>query len=195
MSSWSIQNKWPRAFQFSLEIRTQTLYNYNTNKRSYNFKGDQTMSYREDYIKFTYNLLPQMLFKYKNLISYFGSLNKDELISVLSNAWNKLKLENPEIRSAIPNFNISFKEMNVLQNAIVIEIPEATEVLEAIYIAIIYSNEDKIRYLTYEIGDVGTFYIIETLSDNTRINYGKIEQRNKRLFIKELSDILVGDLF
>lgn len=156
------------------------------------------MGYREDYYKFAYHIMPHTIFNYGHLFVYRLMRNEGLFIENLKKTWSKIQIEKPQFRSSPPDFTVDIINFNVEHTGIVISLSEAKEDREAVYIGIIYDKNDNFRYFTYEIGkginDEALYFVCECTSEWEHLNYGFHFERDKSVFIKELSELLVYDL-
>jgi predicted house-cleaning noncanonical NTP pyrophosphatase (MazG superfamily) len=162
-------------------------------------KGVLFMCYREDYYKFVNQLVPEMVFNNGRLFIYRLLRNENMMITNLKKLWEKMKLEETYYRNEFPNIQIEEVQINVEHTLIIISIPEAREDQEAIYIGITYDRDDNFRYFTYEISkqtcDKERYSLYEITSNNEQINYGAHQVKDKAVFSKELSQVLIYELF
>ncbi|MDP4091347.1 MAG: hypothetical protein Q8930_19045 [Bacillota bacterium] len=157
------------------------------------------MGFREDYYEFTQSLMPHTVLNYGRLLVYRLLRDEEAFIENLKKTWLSLQLEEPQCRNDLPDFSIDITYPNVEHTVIIITIPQAAEPLEASYIGITYDKDDRFRYFTYEIGKgingEAIYFLCERTKDGEHINYGAYENVDKAVFIKELSDLLVYELF
>ena len=155
------------------------------------------MSYREDYYKFTHYLVPYTVFSYGRLMIYRMEKNENSFIEELKRTWAAIELEKPQLRNEYPSFGIETIQLTVEHTGI-ISIPEASESQEAMYIAIVFDTTDNFRYFTYEIGKGNQgrplYFLCEWTQSQQHINYGPHPERDKKIFINNLSEQLVYDL-
>lgn len=156
------------------------------------------MEYREDYYKFTHYLMLHTIFNYGKLFVYRLLRNEELFIENLKKTWATIELDKPQLRNNSPNFELDIINLNVEHTGIIITIPEAIETQEAFYIGITYDENDNFRYFTYEIGKGSNedtiYFLCERTSSGDYINYGFHCNKDKPLFIKEISDLLIYDL-
>lgn len=156
------------------------------------------MAYREDYYKFAHLLMPSAVFNYGRLFVFRLLRDEEAFVENLKKTWSSIELEEPGLRNNPPDFSIDIRYPNTEHTGIIISIPEAAEDQEAAYIGITYDENDNFRYFTYEIGkgesEETVYFLCEWTSSGEHINYGLYEVRDKALFIREISDILVYDL-
>jgi hypothetical protein len=157
------------------------------------------MGCREDYYKFTHHLMPHTIFNYGRLLVYRMMRNEDEFIDNLKKTWLSIEVEKGDFKSDPPEFELNIINLNAEHTAIIITIPEAMEKQEAVYIGIIYDKDDNFRYFTYEIGEGNQheklYFLCEWTSNREHLNYGTHNDSNKAVFIKDVSDLLIYDLF
>lgn len=156
------------------------------------------MSFREDYYKFTHLLMPHAAFNYGRLLTYRMLRDERAFIENLKKTWSVIELEDPQCRNDPPDFSIDITYPNVEHTVIIITIPQAAEAQEAIYIGITYDKDDRFRYFTYELGKgisgETIYFLCEWTRDGEHVNYGAYDKRDKSVFIKGLSDLLVYEL-
>jgi hypothetical protein len=157
------------------------------------------MSYREDYYKFTHLLLPNSCLKYGRLIAYRIMRNQEIFIENLKSIWKSMDLEKPQLRNNSPSFQVENVQLNPEHTGIIFSIPEAAENGEANFIGIVYDSNDNFRYFTYEIGEDehhGKVYnLCELDKAGNHFVYGFQSDSSKSTFIRELSTILIYELF
>lgn len=157
------------------------------------------MSCREDYYKFTYLLLPNLSYKQGRLMVYRAMRNKETFIENLKNIWEGIDLKKPQLKNTPPNFRVDCVQLNPEHAGIIISIPEASGDGEANYVGAVYDSNDKFRYFTYEIGvnenHSKIYYLCELDEAGNRSVYGTQNENTKSAFLRELSSILIYDLF
>jgi hypothetical protein len=153
---------------------------------------------KEDYYKFTHQLMPHTVFNHGRLLVYRLMRNEELFIENLKITWSTIELEKPQLRSSPPDFALHIIDFNIEHTGIILSVPAATEDGEAVYIGIIYDKNDNFRYFTYEIGKgikgETLYFLCECTADWEHFNYGCHFQRDKSIFIKEISELLVYDL-
>jgi hypothetical protein len=162
-------------------------------------KRERVMDTREDYYKFAHYLFPYMMFNYgKDVISQL-TRDKDFFIQNLKKNWEHIRIENNACRSISPNFQVDIKKLDVIHNLIVVTLPEASEAWETPYIGITFDDNYSMKYFTFEIGKKAgnekCYFLCQWTQDWQHINNGSYDAADVDLFIKEISDILVLDLF
>lgn len=154
--------------------------------------------YREDYYKFANEFMPHKVFNHGRLMIYRLLRNEEQFIKELKNSWTTIELEKPQFRSEPPAFNMKIVQVDFEHTAIIISMPEASLPKEAIHIAIVYNNEEKFRYFSYEISqgikDMTLYSLNEIYSNGEKVNYGFHCDKDKEAFKDELSEILFYDL-
>ena len=157
------------------------------------------MDTREDYYKFAHYLFPYMMFNYGKAVIGQMTKEKDIFAQRLRKNWENIKIENTINRSIPPNFHIDIKRLDVIHNLIVVTLPEASEAWETPYIGITFDDNCDIKYFTYEIGKISDsqegYFLCQWTPDWKHINHGSYDIADGELFAKEISDILVLDLF
>ena len=157
------------------------------------------MKCREDYYHFTHYFMPHTIFNYGRLMINSIQRNEDYFIEELKRTWATIELEKPQLRNVTPNFIMDTIQLTIEHAGIIISIPEATESHEAMYIAIVFDITDNFRYFTYEIGkgrqEDTLYYLCEWTPEWKHINYGTHKDRDKKIFTKNLSELLVYELF
>ncbi len=156
------------------------------------------MWYREDYYKFTHQHMPHTVFNYGRLLVYRLMRDEESFLENLKKTWSTIEIDKPQMRKAPPDFSLDILQFNIEHTGIILTIPEAREDQEAAYIGITYDKDDNFRYFTYEIGQGSQgetiYFICECTKDWEHFNYGFHHERDKALFIKKISEILVYDL-
>jgi len=152
--------------------------------------------YREDYYKFANALMPHKVFNNGRLMVYRLLRNEEQFIQELKNTWTTIDLENSHLRSAAPDFKIEIVQADYEHTAVIISVPEAALMQEAISIAIVYDNDDNFRYFIYKIShgeeDRAQYSINEICSNGEKINYGLHD--GMKAFKDRLAEILFYDL-
>ena len=156
------------------------------------------MGYREDYYKCTYNFMPHTVFNYGRLFVYKVMSDEAAFLENLKKTWSSIGAEKDRTGCEPPNFEIDIVSFDIENEGIILTIPEAEETAEAAYIGISYDASDDFRYFTYEIdkncNDKKTYYICEWTPSGEHINYGSSAKRDKNVFIKGISELLIYDL-
>ncbi|MBL4933045.1 hypothetical protein [Clostridium paridis] len=154
--------------------------------------------YRDDYYKFTYELMPNIVYNFGPLMIYRLLRDEEKFIDNLKIEWSNIELENQELRNQPPNFIMNIVQLNFEHTAIILSIPEATMLQEAIYIAIVYDNNDTFRYFTYEIckgkQDEMGYLLREIYLSEPPTDYGFHNEIDKEVFQNKLSEIVFYDL-
>ncbi|MEQ8154882.1 MAG: hypothetical protein ABRQ25_08380 [Clostridiaceae bacterium] len=152
--------------------------------------------YRKDYYKFANELMPNKVFNNGRLMVYRLLRNEEQFIQELKSTWPTIDLENPQFRSAEPDFKMEIVQADFEHTAIIISMPEASLPQEAINIAIVYDNDDNFRYFTYEINygieDRTQYSLNEICSNGEKIDYGIHD--GMKDFKDRLAEILFYDL-
>lgn len=164
----------------------------------YCYKEVQLFMFRDDYYKFTYELMPNIVFNSGQLMIYRLLRNEGKFIEDLKIAWSNIELQNQKHRNDPPSFTMDIVQLNFEHTAIIISIPEAYMSQEAIYMAIVYDNDDNFRYFTYEItegkqGESG-YLVKEFYLNKSSTNYGFCIEKDKNVFKSKLSEIVFYDL-
>lgn len=153
---------------------------------------------REDYYKFAYELMPNIVYNSGPLMIYRLLRDEVSFIDNLKREWSNIKIENQKLRNDPPSFTMNIAHLNFEHTAIIISIPEAARVQEAVYIAIVYDNKDNFRYFTYEIANgkqMEKVYLLkEVYLSEGPTNYGFYNEEDKEVFETKLSEIVFYDL-
>lgn len=156
------------------------------------------MSYREDYYKFSHNLLPHMIFNYGSYVLDWIQRDKKAFVDTLKHSWEKILLENELNRSSAPDFSIEIRCLNELQTLIVLSIPGSEYIYETPYIFISVDTDNLMNYFTCEIGeyinDTRNYYLCQWTREKEHINYQVFHDLELAPIIKHISEILVFDI-
>ena len=135
--------------------------------------------------------MPYFVFKQGRSLVDRVMKDKKSLIKGMKSSWLTIQLESTDRRSMTPNFTVDKISINAEHSGIIITIPQAVEDHEAVYLGIIYDKDYNFRYYTYEIGEGNEgetlYFLCECTSMGNHLNYSSHPERDKSVFIKELT--------
>lgn len=148
---------------------------------------------RRDYYNFTHYLLPHTVFKFPEMTISNILGDKEKFAETLKVVWKTIELEDNVERSIAPSFSFGIEKISDNTNLIILNIPEATEFLEAPFVGIVFDKKFNVRYFTYEINKQDNkecYFLCEWEKEWRHVNYSSYDNRNVKTFLNEIKHII-----